>query len=159
MALSPPTIIASCPDKAPLGPPLTGASNTCEPILENSANICRIKEGELVLRSMYVLPGPMPSIMPFSPKETAATSVGPGREVNTTSDKAATVAGSSAQVAPFSSSSAAAAWFKSWTMRFCPELSILAAMPLPILPRPINPMFNLVSPFRGMLKLASLGYV
>src|SRR5262249_27072674 len=139
IALSPPTQIANRPVRAPCGPPLTGASSTCAPILANTSWMRRTSVGELVLRSKYTLPGRMPWSRPFSPSATASTSGGPGNDVNTMSLACATARGVSAQVAPASRCGAAASRLMSCTTSAWPPLSVLSAILEPIVPRPINP--------------------
>ena len=56
--------------------------------------------GVLVLRSKYTLPSLSPWKVPSSPRATASTSMGPGRDVNTMSLASATSLGVSAHTAP-----------------------------------------------------------
>ena len=81
----------------------------------------------------------MPSISPFGPSATASTSAGTGSEVKTTSVCSATCFGELAQTAPFARNGSAAARLRSCTTSWCPAFCRLAAMPLPIMPSPINP--------------------
>src|SRR5690606_520427 len=99
-ASSPPTHTARRPDRAPAGPPLTGASSTATSWPASASCTWRTTVGEFVDRSKYADPGRNPSTRPPAPSATSATSAGPGSDVKTTSLAAATAAGPSAQVAP-----------------------------------------------------------
>ncbi len=82
-----------------MGPLLTGASSAWMPSAANAWWIRRIRPGVLVLRSKYTFPRLSPSSRPPSPRATASTSAGPGKEVNTMSLACANCRGVSAQVA------------------------------------------------------------
>ena len=109
-ASSPPTQMASLPDLAPFGPPLTGASSMWAPLSAKILLIRRTTVGEFVLRSKYARPRPSPARMPLSPRATASTSGGVGSEVNTTSLASATCLGESAHFAPAARCGLAASW-------------------------------------------------
>src|SRR6516165_5821049 len=83
----------------------------------------------------------MPERRPLSPSATASTSGGPGSEVKTTSDASATARGLSAHTTPFARYGSAAARRRSCTTRSWPAFCRLAAMPEPIMPKPIKPIF------------------
>src|SRR5215472_2702372 len=88
----------------------------------------------------------MPESRPLSPSATASTSGGPGSEVNTSSAASATARGVSAHAAPRPRHGSAAARRRSCTTRSWPAFCRLAAMPEPIIPNPMNPIF--ISPSR-----------
>jgi hypothetical protein len=91
--------MASRPDLAPFGPPLTGASSRWKPrSLQSWCNL-RTSVGGLVVRSNQTLPFSI-SISPLGPSATAPTSGGPGSDVKITLDCAATDLGLSAHLAP-----------------------------------------------------------
>ncbi len=54
---SPPTMIASVAARAPLTPPLTGASRKCAPRSLTRGSILRGVEGRTLLRSTRIVPG------------------------------------------------------------------------------------------------------
>src|SRR5262245_57274046 len=107
--------MASRPDLAPLGPPLTGASSRCKSRSLQSWCSLRISVGELVVRSNQALPFSIPSI---SPLDTASTSGGSGSEVKTTFDCAASNLGLSAHLAP----ALRCGFAESWRMSMHDEL-------------------------------------
>ena len=82
-----------------------------------------------------------PSIRPFSPVPTFCTSAGVGSEVKTMSQASATARGLSAQVAPALRCLDAAWRVRSWTTRSWPAFCRLDAMPAPIMPSPMKPIF------------------
>src|SRR5262245_52687138 len=91
---------------------------------------------------MYSAPWRTPSRIPFGPSVTCSISFGPGRQVATISDAAATAAGESTQVAPRARSDAAASRRMSWTSSWWPARRSCPAIGLPMLPTPMNPTFT-----------------
>ena len=92
-ARSPPTQIASLPDLAPCGPPLTGASSMWIPC--SAKSFCdaahhrrrigrEVEAGRALLQALD---------QPVLPSATASTSGGPGSDRNTTSQASATALG------------------------------------------------------------------
>src|SRR6516225_1589487 len=79
--------------------------------------------------------------MPLGSRHTCSISVGPGRQVATTSHSAATAAGEADHVAPAASRASAASRRKSWTTSVWPACSSWPAIGAPILPTPMNPIF------------------
>jgi hypothetical protein len=93
----------------------------------------------MVDMSKKAVSGRIPSISPFGPSATCSTSAGTGSEVKTISLCAPTSFGELTQTAPFARNGSAAARERSCTTSWCPAFCKLAAMALPIMPRPINP--------------------
>src|SRR5262249_1051082 len=98
---------------------------------------------------MYSAPWRTPSRIPFGPSVTCSISFGPGRQVATISDAAATAAGESTQVAPRARSDAAASRRMSWTSGGWPAGRSCPAIGLPMLPTPMNPTFMAWGALRG----------
>src|SRR5262245_47025835 len=98
---------------------------------------------------MYSAPWRTPSRIPFGPSVTCSISFGPGRQVATISDAAATAAGESTQVAPRARSDAAASRRMSWTSSWWPARRSCPAIGLPMLPTPMNPTFIVFPRHRG----------
>ena len=141
-ASSPPTQMASFPEAAPLGPPLTGASRQCRSRAAKTSWMWRTMVGELVERSNSTVPGAMPAIRPsVSSSATASTSDGPGRDVMITSEAAASSRGVSAHLAPAARCVSALSRRMSCTVISAPALIRLVAKCVPMVPRPINPIF------------------
>src|SRR5215469_12953465 len=83
----------------------------------------------------------MPESRPFSPSATASTSGGPGSELKTSSAASATARGVSAHTAPAASAGSADARRRSCTTSSWPPFCRFAAIPEPIMPKPMNPIF------------------
>jgi len=94
---------------------------------------------EFVDMSKKAVSGRMPSISPLAASATCSTSAGTGSEVKTISVCSPTCFGELAQTAPFARNGSAAARLRSCTTSSCPAFCRLAAMPLPIMPSPMNP--------------------
>src|SRR5262245_65959528 len=92
--------MASRPDLAPFGPPLTGASSRCRPRSLHSWCSLRTNVGELVVRSNQTPPFFMPSSSPLDLSATASTSAGTGSDVKITCDCDASDLGLLAHLAP-----------------------------------------------------------
>ena len=92
-------------------------------------------------------PGLMPSSTPSAPIATASTSFGPGSDVKVMSLASATSAGDDASLAPPSSSGRAAASRMSNTVMGYPARWMLADIPPPMLPRPMNPTVSIIDSF------------
>ena len=93
----------------------------------------------MVLKSMTIDPGRMPSITPFGPRTTSSTCAGIGRQSAIRSAFAATSAGVLAAVAPCEATSATTPWLRLATVSGNPAFNMLMAIGRPILPRPMNP--------------------
>ena len=136
-------MIAMVAFSAPMTPPLTGASSILTPFGSSRAAMLRTMVGELVLRSMWTVPWRALSPIPPSPRATASTSLGIGREVNTTSDPATASAMEPTPLPPTSSQRRTAASSRSCTRISCPLfLMTLRHIGPPMLPTPMNPTFT-----------------
>jgi hypothetical protein len=93
-------MMLSVPARAPMSPPLTGASSASTPILRSSAAIRRVVSGLIVLLSIVIVPARAPSMIPSGPSTTCSTSGESGRLVKTNSLCAATSRGDVARIAP-----------------------------------------------------------
>jgi len=142
----PPTMTESVPSTAFGSPPLTGASSISIPFSASRAAISRLARGAIELMSMTVLPGAPPSRMPFCPSTTAFTCGEFGSMVMMTSQACATSFGDEAVAAPKPDSSFIGASLMSWTTRPYPALIRFFDIGLPMIPRPINPVFIASSP-------------
>ena len=136
-ACGPPTMIAKVPWRAPMSPPLTGASRHWTPFSPSFSAMRRAAAGWMVELSTKTSPGWAPSITPCGPSATSSTSGVSGRLVKTISTCAATSAGEWASCAPSATSSATAARLRLWTSSEKPALRMLRAIDLPIRPRPM----------------------
>ena len=130
-------MIASVPLRAPMSPPLTGASRRRTPFSASMRAIWRAVAGLMVELSTKIKPGRPLSTIPWAPSATSSTSGESGRLVNTTSTWAATSAGEKASCAPSASSSSTAARLRLCTTSGKPAFRMLRAMDLPIRPNPI----------------------
>src|SRR5262245_21213870 len=84
----------------------------------------------------------MPSMMPRGPRTTCSISFGPGRQVATTSQAAATSAGQSAHCAPAARRRVARSGRTSWTVSWWPARKSWPAIGRPMLPTPMKPTFT-----------------
>lgn len=139
--------MASFPVRAPLGPPLTGASNSSTPWSAQVACTSRTTAGEFVVRSNQALPVRSVLSRPSLPRPTSCISTGPGSEVKTTSTCRPSSATLSAQLAPACSNGCPLSLLMSCTTRSYPASRRLWAMPDPMPPRPMNPTFICGLPF------------
>ena len=140
----PPTMTAKVPLRAPYTPPDTGASRKSIPRSWPSTASRRLKDGELVLRSMTVVPAGIVPKRPSSPETTSSTSRGIGRDKNTASAPSAAFAAEVALSAPSSAIRSSDWLFRSKACRSCSAVSRWVAIGPPILPTPINPIRMIV---------------
>ena len=140
-----PTMKVSVPAWAPPVPPDTGASATATPCLAAAAATSRMVCGSMVLQSTAGTPLPMPASTPSSLSHTLRTWAAAGSMVITNSAPWAASRGELLIVPPSSASSLSTAWFRSNRFSAWPALIRLRAMGAPMLPRPINAIFMVVS--------------
>src|SRR5262245_10644271 len=138
-AREPLAITVSVPCAAPIAPPETGASTSSTPAPTSSSASRRTIAHELVERSTWTSPRRAPARIPASPRTTDSTSTGPGSEVITTRQRAATSRGLAALRAPASASGRSASGRRSWTTSACPASSSRRAIGAPIVPTPMKP--------------------
>src|SRR6266540_3578875 len=136
---SPPTMIASVAARAPLTPPLTGASRKCTPRSFARGSIFFGVEGSTLLRSMRIVPGLARSTNPPGSRYTASTSGEAGSEVSTISELSTTSRAEPAFRAPASSRFSMALGFVSKTVIGNDAFTTFSAMGLPMFPTPMNP--------------------
>ena len=98
--MSPPTMMVSVPSRAPLSPPLTGASSILTPLAASIAETLRVTLGEMVLMSITTSPPCAPSMTPSRPSMTSLTASESVTIVITTSLRSATAFGDWARAAP-----------------------------------------------------------
>ncbi len=115
-AASPPTMMTMVPSVARGTPPETGASSIFTPLAASPASTRRAVAGELVDRSITTVPGLACAAMPAAPSVTSSTCFGIGREVNTTSDAAATAAVEAPAAPPIAVQAATASGLRSNTV-------------------------------------------
>src|SRR5690625_66464 len=136
---SPPTIITSCPVRAPSTPPDTGASRNAAPASATLAAARCTVVTLIVEQSTTTLPGANAGCMASI---TASTSASADPPLIITSLRCASSAGSAACDTPcVRAKEAAFAAERFQTQVNRPALARFAAMPSPIAPRPINPTF------------------
>lgn len=135
----------SVPAAAPPVPPDTGASTNAPPCSRTSApNACALA-GSIVLESITVAPAPRPASTPFSPDSTERTCGAAGSIVITNVAPDAASRGEAATCAPASCSARNASALRSNACTSWPAFSRFSAIGAPMWPRPINPIFMLVS--------------
>jgi hypothetical protein len=132
------TITASVPSRAPLIPPLTGASTHWMPRAARPSATLVAVLGPVVERSTMVLTR-APSAIPASPSATRWRMSGVGRLVITISAAAATSAAELAGAAPRSTMDRTAGSLMSKTVTACPASSRRPTIGPPIRPSPTNP--------------------
>ena len=150
-AASPPTSKLSRPSAASLGVRVMGESRNCPPWAMTRAATFSVEAGTAVEQSMTMVPGRMPFNTPSSPSSTASTCGVPVTQRMITSDCAASAWGV-VQVRAPAASRASSGWLPgcSSTVRLCPCLSKLLAMPWPIMPMPIMPMWVMLVPLSAV---------
>src|SRR5262249_8239669 len=160
---SPPTIIARVAARAPLTPPLTGASRKNTPRALARGSIFRGVEGSTLLRSIRIVPGLARSTRPPASRYTASTSGDAGSEVSTTSDPSTTSWEDWARRAPAWIQFSMALGFMSKTSMGNPAFSTFAAMGLPMFPTPMKPtdgaMARLLDPNGEVRRLRGRGRI
>ena len=140
-----PTMKVSVPACAPPVPPETGASATATPCLAAAAATSRMVCGSMVLQSTAGTPWPIPAKTPSSPSQTLRTWAAAGSMVITSSAPVAASRGEPLMLPPSSASSLSTVWFRSNRFSAWPALIRLRAMGAPMLPKPINAIFMVVS--------------
>ena len=140
-AASPPTSKFSRPSAASLGVRVMGESKNWPPRAITIAATFSVDAGTAVEQSMTMVPGRMPCKTPSSPMSTASTCGVPVTHKMITSDCCASACAVWQVRAPAASRSVRG-WLPecSSTVRLCPCLSKLLAMPWPIMPMPIMPI-------------------
>src|SRR5215470_9764466 len=136
---SPPTMMARVAARAPVTPPLTGASRKNTPRAFALGSIFRGVEGSTLLRSMRMVPGLARSTRPPASRYTASTSGDAGSEVNTTSEPSTTSWAERARRAPACIRFSMALGFMSKTSMGKPAFRTFPAMRLPMFPTPMKP--------------------
>src|SRR5258708_814790 len=136
---SPPTMIESVALIAPISPPLTGASSMVAALVRAASASRRATTGAMLLMSMRMVPGWMALKIPFVPSTTWATSAESGSIVMIRVARRATSSGDVARAAPVATSSSTGPGLRLCTTSGKPRLMRLAAMGLPMRPRPMNP--------------------
>ncbi len=140
-----PTMKVNVPAWAPPVPPDTGASAITTPCFAAAAATSRAVCGSMVLQSTAGTPLPMPASTPSSPSHTLRTWAAAGSMVTTNSAPSAAARGEALMVPPSSASSLSTVWFRSNRFSAWPALIRLRAIGAPMLPRPINAIFMVVS--------------
>ena len=140
-----PTMKVNVPAPAPPVPPETGASAITTPCLAAAAATSRMVCGSMVLQSTAGTPLPMPASTPSSFSQTLRTWAAAGSMVITSSAPCAASRGEPVTVAPSSANSLNTPGLTSNTFSLFPAKSRLRAIGAPILPKPINAIFMVVS--------------
>src|SRR5262245_17363891 len=83
-------------------------------------------------------------MIPLGPRTTCSISIGPGKQVATTSHAAASAAGESAHCAPAASNGSARSGRTSWIVSPWPARRNWPAIGRPMLPTPMNPTFTVL---------------
>src|SRR3990170_6048473 len=135
---------ASDPDRerglpGPHLPADTGASSRSAPTSAQRSARATKAEGSCVPMSTTISPARAPARSPRGPSSTASTSAVSGTMTITTSDVAATSAGSPAARAPATTSSSTGPGERDWTTSGNPARRMLRAIGRPMMPRPMNP--------------------
>src|SRR6266849_4981007 len=138
-AASPPTMMASVAARAPVTPPLTGASRKCTPRARATGSILRGVDGSTLLRSIRMVLGLARSSRPPLSRYMASTSGDAGSEVSTTSEASTVSCAEAARLAPAWIKFSMALGFMSNTVIEKPAFSTLPAIGLPMFPTPMNP--------------------
>lgn len=135
----------SVPAAAPPVPPDTGAStNAPPPPRTSSPNACALA-GSMVLESITIAPAARPASTPFSCVSTARTCAAAGSIVTTNAAPAAASRGEAATCAPPSFTRRSASSLRSNACTSWPAFSRLSAIGAPMWPKPIKPIFIVVS--------------
>ncbi len=125
---------------APMTPPLTGASSISTPFSASLAAISRVAMGLMVLMSMKMSPFLAPCMAPLVPRRTSSTSGLSVTMVTTTSEFSATSLGLFAALAPASTNGFILVSVLFQTVTGYPAFTRFFDMPVPMRPRPMNPM-------------------
>jgi hypothetical protein len=139
-AASPPTMMVRVPSRAPVSPPLTGASSILTPFAANEAETLLVTLGEMVLMSISTSPSCAPSATPPLPRTTSFTASESVSIVMTTSTRSAVAFGEGEDDAPAETSSSTPGLLLLQTVRSNPDFSRFRAMGLPIIPSPMKPI-------------------
>src|SRR5215467_9379487 len=142
---SPPTMMARVAARAPVTPPLTGASRKNTPRALALGSIFRGVEGSTLLRSIKIVPGLARSTRPPASRYTASTSGDAGSEVSTTSDPSTTSWEDRAPRAPAWIKFSMALGFMSKTSMGNPAFNTFPAMGLPMFPTPMKPTDGVIA--------------
>jgi hypothetical protein len=126
-------------------PPETGQSTGSAPVARTSAPRRFTSASSVVDISAQIFPAPSAERIPSSASITVAEAAGEGRQVMTSSHVAAISAGLSAHFAPLARKRRATPRSRSRTVRSWPLRSSEPASLPPTLPRPMNPIFIVVS--------------
>ncbi|MNT63565.1 hypothetical protein D3C72_2013910 [compost metagenome] len=102
-----------------------------------------VASGSMVLMSIRMVPGLALANMPSAANASCSTSTDEGSMVTTMAQSRA-ISATDAGSAPMAVRSFTAVWFRSWTFSANPFFTKLAAMDLPMRPKPIKPILSAI---------------